>query len=44
MKYNLIEPKAGDVVQIRSDLWYVFVGGGNGWREMTITEQLEYSK
>lgn len=42
MKYKMIEPKKGDVVQIHSDLWYLF--DGVIWREMTIEEQLEASK
>jgi len=44
MKYNLIKPSIGDVVQIKSDLWYVYWGRFLGWQKMTVKEQLEYSK
>jgi hypothetical protein len=41
MKFNLIVPELGDVVQITSDQWYVW---DFEWRPMTLEEQLEYSK
>lgn len=39
---RLIQANNGDVVQIHSDEWYVFENGG--WREMTVVEQMEFSK
>lgn len=42
MSFNVLNPKIGDVVKIRSDLWFVW--NGDTWRELTVDEQLEISK
>jgi hypothetical protein len=41
MKYNIINAKINDVIQIYSDEWYVF--NGHCWEKMSVKEQLELS-
>lgn len=38
----LIQPELGNIIQIYSDTWYVYTS--KGWKEMTVDEQLEYSR
>ena len=42
MKYNILEPKEGDIVQLTSYTWYVFIN--LSWRLMKVEEQIEASK